>query len=226
MPSRRRRWIRGLAVLLIAGVPVFTLATVATSTAVLAQAAGGNPCAAANPCEAANPCAPVPSGTVTDAEASAAYLKIEDDLQAGYAKSGLLAAKDYLSWDRYNSAPYLSQTHGNRLVDNYANRGAKDYGKFEKAGVMPGGSVLAKDSFRVTPGGKVEPGPLFIMEKMKAGFSPETGDWRFTMIMPDGTIYGATKGENADKVEFCAGCHAAASTDYMFFVPPEYRLAR
>ncbi|MFQ5745262.1 MAG: hypothetical protein ACE5HV_17025, partial [Acidobacteriota bacterium] len=68
-----------------------------------------------------------------------------------------------------------------------------------------------------------QPGPLFLMEKMPAGFSPETGDWRYTMIMPNGSVFGATKGRNADKVQFCADCHGASDNDSMFFLPTEYR---
>jgi hypothetical protein len=66
------------------------------------------------------------------------------------------------------------------------------------------------------------------MEKMKAGFSPEGGDWRYTMIMPNGAVFGTTKGENADKVQFCADCHGAVgdTQDYLFFIPDEYRVSR
>ena len=193
-----------------------------------ANPCAANPCAA-NPC-AANPCAPAAAAELSDAEAAATYERIADGMRAAYAKSDLPVAVTYFRWKRYNKAPYVSETHGGRYVNNFANDVAKAYGAFEKAGVMLEGSVLAKDSFRVPPtnpcaanpcaanpcaanpcaanpcaanpcaeknpcaanpcaanpcaanpcaaAGKEQPGPLFIMEKMQAGFSPETGDWR------------------------------------------------
>ena len=61
---------------------------------------------------------------------------------------------------------------------------------------------------------------------MESGFSPETGDWRYIMIMPNGTLFGTTKGKNNDKVQFCAECHGSVSeeADSMFFLPEEYRI--
>ncbi len=62
------------------------------------------------------------------------------------------------------------------------------------------------------------------MEKMAAGFSDDTGDWRYTMIMPDGSLFGVTKGEGAERVEYCIGCHLARERyDHLYFPPEEYR---
>ena len=90
---------------------------------------------------------------------------------------------------------------------------------------MPEGTVIAKDSFTVTDDGDVYPGPLFLMEKMAPGFSPQTGDWRYTMIMPDGSVFGVTGGQNATSVAFCANCHGIAgdSQDHLIFIPTPYR---
>jgi len=174
-----------------------------------------------NPC-AANPCNPAPISEISDKEAVKIYKKIAKSLHAGYAKSGLKTAKNYYKWSRFNKVPYVSDTHGSRLVNNYSNR--SKYGKFEKAGKMSVGTIAAKDSFRVSPSGKVTPGPLFIMEKMKAGFDSENGDWRYTMVMPDGNVMGMTKGKGAQYVAFCSQCHnAAEDNDMMFFIPEEYR---
>jgi len=141
-------------------------------------------------------------------------------------KAGLQQVKGYTGWANVATAPYQSATHGNRYVNNYANaRGAAPYKKFEKAGTMPQGTVLAKDSFLAMPDGKVAVGPLFIMEKMGAGFSKESGDWRYTMIMPDGSVPGMTKGKGAANVKFCAECHmGAASQGHMFFLPEAFRV--
>ena len=107
--------------------------------------------------------------------------------------------------------------------NNYANSEANAYGR-EGAGPMPEGAVLAKDSFTVTRQGDVFTGPLFLMEKMPPGFAPDSRDWRYTMIMPDGSLFGTSKGEGSDRVEFCASCHATAgdAADHLFFVPEEY----
>jgi len=48
------------------------------------------------------------------------------------------------------------------------------------------------------------------------------------MIMPDGSVFGTTKGAGAKKVEFCAACHMseAPEVDSMMFIPEEYRVTR
>ena len=158
------------------------------------------------------------------AEAEAIYRGLAADMADIYALSGGRLAASYQGWRRYNSAPYLSVTHGQRYVNNYANRLARDYGRFEDAGRLPVGAVIAKDSIAITAAGEVFPGPLFIMEKMPEGFSNASGDWRYTMVMPDGSLLGITKGEGAERVEFCIGCHLARERyDHLYFPPEEFR---
>jgi hypothetical protein len=163
--------------------------------------------------------------SLSDADALTVYDQILDDLVRGYALSGNPTATAFRKWRRYNTSPYRSATHGNRYVSNYANAKAKAYGKFEQAGVMPAGAILAKDSFAVTTRGDVTLGPLFLMEKMPAGFDAKTGDWKYTMIMPDGSVFGETGGEGAETVRFCADCHnvVGKSQDHMYLVPKKYR---
>lgn len=191
-------------------------------------AAKANPCAAqANPCNPCNPCAAAADIELEDHEAMAVYDCLLESMRAAYAKAGLAAAKAYPQWARYSTRPYQSATHGGRFVHNYADDRAKAYGRFEKAGAMPPGAQIAKDSFVVHPNGATEIGPLFLMEKMQAGFNAESGDWKYTMIMPDGTVFGQTKGANAEGMAFCAQCHAAAAeNDHLFFLPAEHRAAR
>jgi hypothetical protein len=209
------------------------------------QAAAGNPCAVpkasspCNPCAAGNPCNPCAAASnscnpcaaagpvqLTDAEAVAAYDCLLNEMRAAYAKSGSPVATSYSEWRRYSKNAYVSATHGNRYVQNYANPAAKAYGAFENAGVMPPGAVLAKDSFTVKANGRVSAGPLFIMEKMPAGFYDDSDDWRYTMVMPDGTVFGTTKGAGTAKVEFCIGCHisVAPDVDSLMFIPEQYRV--
>ena len=163
---------------------------------------------------------------LSDAAALTVYQRVLDEIVAGYGLSRDPVAEAYRGWRRYNKTPYRSATHGQRFVNNYGNMAANAYGKHEKAGEMPVGAVLAKDSFAVTARGDVFLGPLFVMEKMNAGFNPKSGDWRYTMIMPDGSLFGTTKGEGDRRVEFCITCHlsVAAEQDHLFFVPKDYRV--
>jgi len=146
-------------------------------------------------------------------------------LLRGYASSGDESAAVYRTWKRFNTTPYLSATHGNHYVNNYANSLASAYGRYEEAGRLPEGSVLAKDSFSVTHSGEILLGPLFLMEKMSAGFSPVTGEWRYSEVTPDGNLIGRTGGPDAQRVEYCISCHLAReSFDHLYFVPEDRRI--
>ena len=162
---------------------------------------------------------------LSDADALVIYERIAAEMVAGYRLSGLEQAADYRRWPRFNTTPYRSATHGERFVNNFANPIARSYGTFEDAGVMPRGTVIAKDSFAVTARGEVFSGPLFIMEKMAPGFLARSRDWRYTMIMPDGSLFGATRGQESERVEFCITCHQTAgeANDHLFFIPESYR---
>ena len=192
---------------------------------------GCNPCAAKNPCNpcgAANPCNPCGGAAaveLTAAEAQKAYDCILSEMRQAYAKSGLAVASAYPKWKRYSKVAYQSATHGARFVQNYANDAAKSYGRFEKAGKMPAGAYLVKDSFSVTKDGKIGVGPLFVMRKMAAGWNPASGDWKYAMVMPDGAFFGETKGKNAANMKFCIDCHIAVAEDQdsMMFMPKEFR---
>ncbi len=156
--------------------------------------------------------------------AETVYQNIRAEMAAGYVLARMPELRNYLSWRRFNKAPYRSATHGARYVNNYANRIGEGYGAFEAVGRLPGGTILVKDSFTATADGGIYPGPMFVMEKMAAGFNPESGNWRYSMIMPDGSLFGETNGVNSRSVAFCIGCHATrADTDHLFFLPQEYR---
>lgn len=185
-------------------------------------AKGSNPCAAANPC---NPCGGATIAEITGDEATAVYECLIGEMVAAYAKSGDPTAESYPAWRRYNAVPYQSATHGSRYVNNYANAVAQaEYGKFEDAGPMPAGSLLAKDSFVVSPDGAVGPGPLFLMEKMASGFNEASQDWRYTLILPSGAVVGTTGGAGSESMTFCHECHTAMEDqDSMWFLPEEFR---
>jgi hypothetical protein len=156
------------------------------------------------------------------AEAEAAYASLLDLMTRAYVASAEPSARRYLDWARVNDAPYRSATHGNRYVNNYANPAATAAGYGRAGAAMPPGAVIAKDSFTATPRGRRFPGALFLMEKLKPEASPKTADWRYVMIMPDGSTFGDS-GTNGGRMAFCHACHAArADDDYLFFVPAEY----
>jgi hypothetical protein len=178
-----------------------------------------NPCAAnpCNPCAAKNPCRPGAAKAPCDPA----------PIQAG-AVPGMAAtiAQDYQGWERFNTTPYVSATHGSRYVNNYPGpEAAQAYGKFEEVGAVPSGARIAKDSFTVSPDGRVAVGPLFMMEKMPQGFNEASDDWRYAMIMPDGSLFGVTNGQRSRNVQFCAECHAlvADDQDSLYFMPEELR---
>ena len=200
-----------------------------------AAAGGCNPCAAANPCAAGgcggckpcggcNPCAGGRSNADVSAEdARAAYASLLGKLEAAFDASAEPGAAEYRGWTNYSSAPYVSATHGGRLVNNYGNELAANYGKYEEAGTFTEGAIIAKDSISVA-GGKTRIGPLFLMEKMQAGFNSDYGDWKYTLVRPNGKTMGVTNGKNSNGVQFCADCHIAVEDqDHMFFLPEEYR---
>lgn len=167
------------------------------------------------------------AGVLGKADALAAYGHLAAGMAAAYAVSGEPAARAYTRWRRFNDAPYLSETHGNRYVNSYANRVAADagYGDLRPGVVLPPGAIIAKDSFTYTGEGGLHAGALFLMEKLPSGASPETADWRYVMIMPDGSLFGDTATEaGRASLAFCHDCHRkAADTDHLFFVPEAYR---
>ncbi|MBT4686740.1 MAG: hypothetical protein HOK21_07895 [Rhodospirillaceae bacterium] len=165
-------------------------------------------------------------GALPPAKAQAIYQAIQKDMTVGYAPSKDAIALSYPKWRRFNIAPYLSATHGNRYANNFANAKAATggYGDLKPGETLPPGAAVVKDSFTVTKEGEVYPGAVFYMEKLSPGRSPATGDWRFVQILPDGSFIGDTTGDSPEDVAFCFTCHQAmAEVDYLFFLPDDYR---
>jgi len=147
-------------------------------------------------------------------------------MAAGYAKSGVSEMADYTSWVNVATSPYQAGTHGDRYVNNWVNEiGLARYQKYEELGTMPVGSVVAKDSFSVNSKGQTSAGPMFLMEKMQDGFAPATGNWRYTMVMPNGSVFGRTNGKNSAAMVFCSDCHQAVAEDqdHLMLLPDENR---
>ncbi|WP_170383838.1 cytochrome P460 family protein [Ruegeria atlantica] len=156
-------------------------------------------------------------------EASRIYKSLQKRMARGYDAAQLDLLMNYQNWPLFNDAPYISATHGQRYVNSYANRMAHNYGTLQEGEKLPVGSVLAKDSVTVTDEGNIHPGALFVMEKLPEGTSPDTADWRYIMVLPDGSMFGDTTGFRASAVAYCHDCHeAVADRDYTFFVPEDY----
>ncbi len=189
-----------------------------------ANPCAANPCAAKNPC-AANPCAATQPAELSDEQATREWDRLVPAMQTTYAKSGLPAAAQFFNWINVTKSPYQSSTHGDRYLVNIVNEKAKDYQKWEAAGILPAGAIIAKPTIIGKANGKADIGPLFLMEKMPSGWNPQSLDWKYSMIMADGSLWGETKGRNSAGMNFCFECHNAmgSETDGLLFLPEEYR---
>lgn len=205
------KYLCGVAVVLGVGAGLMALQT--------------EPSQAAAKCETATP-----KDDVTQEEANALYACIEGELIAAYSKAAdLPGIPDYRNWRTVTTAPLVSATHGRLFVNHIVNDVAYEtYVRWEDmdGAKMPVGSILAKEGFQLTKKGEVKRGPLFLMEKVAAGTSPETGDWIYTRLFPNGK-YQRTLGKKSEKMVFCHDCHAATleDQDALFFPPEEYRIS-
>ena len=143
-----------------------------------------------------------------DAEVTALYDCIKDQMAEAYAKSDVAGAGAFRSWTATATRPAVAGPHGERFLNTFANDiAAEEYLKFAEEGVqMPVGSVLAKESFSLYKKGdkKGQPrvGPLFIMTKVAAGEADETDNWVYSGVQPNGKPLKF-------KQSFCHDCHAA-----------------
>ena len=145
------------------------------------------------------------------------YACIKDKMVEGYAREGNEVASDYRNWTVSSTRPAVAGPHGNRLLQTFANDiAAEQYLKFEDEGVvMPAGSVLAKESIGIRKKTmEAKPGPLFIMTKLEAGGAPETGDWLYSAVQPNGKPMKI-------KQSFCGDCHVAWEAQDMLAYPLE-----
>ena len=170
-----------------------------------------------------------PAYEIDTDEAQRLYECIEAAMIESYSRaSGVPGVPQYRGWQVVSVSPFVSATHGSMMVNHIVNPVAADlYTRWEEmAGKrMPEGSILAKESFRITSGGEVRAGPLFLMEKAASGASPETDDWIYTRIFTDGRVQ-RTLGPDGNRMMFCHDCHAATFDDYdaMFFPPEKHRI--
>ena len=186
--------------------------------------------AAVGPAHAQDCATNIPKDDIDGPEAQRLYDCIADSLYEGYQGSGLPEAAAYKGWTHASTAPYLSATHGARFVNNLVNDTGRDaYLDYLDTGFKtPVGSIVAKESFTIDKAGNVKRGPLFFMEKVARGGLPETDDWKYALVLPNGKVMGVSGTETGPKVKFCHDCHESVleSQDAMFYPPREYRVSR
>ena len=173
--------------------------------------------------------ATVPAYQITADEANRLYDCIEAEMLDAYSKaSDVPSVPEYRAWQMVSTSPFVSATHGSLMINHIVNPVAAElYTSWDgmEGKKFPEGSILVKESYRVTKSGEIRIGPLFLMEKTAPGAVPETGDWIYTRILADGRIQ-RTLGPEGDRMMFCNDCHAATidSYDAMFFPPEERRI--
>jgi len=152
----------------------------------------------------------------------ALYDCLEGAMAAGYAKAGDPIGKNYRNWTVTATRPGVQGAHSNRLLLTFANPvAAEHYLKYAEEGVkMPVGSVLAKESITVSIKKKAaRVGPLFTMKKLEAGGAPETGDWLYGGLQPNGKPMKF-------KQSFCHDCHQSWEyQDFLAYPIEEVRLS-
>ena len=67
-------------------------------------------------------------GPLPPAKAEEVYHQIKGDMADGYTPAKDPVIEAYPAWQRFNIAPYLSDTHGNRYANNFNNEKAATAG--------------------------------------------------------------------------------------------------
>jgi hypothetical protein len=165
-----------------------------------------------------------PPETLTPAEIDATAACLAPALDAAMARAEDATIRATRGW-RPASRTYVASEHG-YFLQVFANASAADYVRLAEAGPkLPQGAAVLKRSFRVAADGTASPGPIFVVERMAPGYDPAFADWRFAVTTPAGPRMGESGGRDADRVAFCGECHRAArAQDFLFFVPPRYRV--
>jgi hypothetical protein len=156
-------------------------------------------------------------------EIVALYECLEETLIEGYGREGDEIGANYRTWAPTSTRAAIQGAHGNRILNTFANDiAAEQYLKYEEEGfTMPVGSILAKESITVSiKKKKARPGPLLMMTKMEAGSIPETNDWLYTGVQPNGKTMKV-------KQSFCHDCHAPyEDSDFLAYPMEEVRLGQ
>lgn len=160
-------------------------------------------------------------------EAKTVHDCLKPSLYEGYNQGGKRwipadYVKDYQSWGAANTAPANPGFHANRYLSTYVNEvGFETYVQYAENPTVPVGTVIAKESFSISDGGEASKGPLFFMEKVAEGVSPETDDWYYMMVSAEG------QPQAVNVVSACHECHSGFSdTGNMGYPVEEVRLGQ
>ncbi len=132
------------------GIVVVLLNALAVPKPVHVQiAASCKPCAAKNPCNPCGACnrcgASVNPVEIIYKEAQDTYNCLKTDVVSAYSNTGNAIIKNYTIWKKFNSATYLTVTHGRRYLNNYAKKAATTvYGKYENLKKHPSALSFSK----------------------------------------------------------------------------------
>jgi len=193
-------------------------------TAALLLAAAG---LAAAPSRAGDCTAGKPGEALTGAEAEAVYDCLVDAMKAGYDRGTKRwipeeHVADYRGWTRASNHPSAPGAHDGRFLVTWVNpAGAEAYLRYAAPREdMPVGTVLAKESFTVGPDGMAQAGPLFLMQKVEAGLSPDTNDWHYMLVAATGAPLAV------EVMSACNACHQGTygESDGMAYPVPPARL--
>jgi hypothetical protein len=115
----------------------------------------------------------------------------------------------HATFTKVNKARFVSSGHasGRWDVDVYANEPAQR-ALASRSRDVPVGAIVVQEHFEKSGSGG--PGPVMVMEKRAKGFSPEHGDWRWTVVGAGGQLV------KDGVVDSCVGCHDDAPMDGFF----------
>jgi Cytochrome P460 len=129
--------------------------------------------------------------------------------------AGYLPPSYRTTFVKVNKARFVSNGHaaGRWDVDVYANELAQK-ALASRARAVPPGAIVVKEHYERTAvddaGADRPTGPIMVMEKKPAGYSPEHGDWRWVVVGSQGQLV------REGVIESCAGCHDDAPMDGLF----------
>ena len=197
-------------------------------TRLLGAAAALAIAAAAAPAAAQECTADKPGAELSSDEAKALYDCLADAMVQGYQQGDKHwipeeFVAEYRNWQATGTAPAAPGPHGDRFLLTWVNDvGFGDYTKFDTENAqMPAGTVIAKESFEVGEDGKATPGPLFLMQKVGEGLSPETEGWWYMMVAPNG------QPQAVEVMSACNECHSGFGTgqDFLGYPVEEVRVS-
>jgi len=169
----------------------------------------------------------VPGPEMSFDQAQAVYDCLKDQMHTQY-KAGDKQwipsefVDDYRGWTQVSTKPAAPGFHGGRFLLTFVNdTGVDAYLQWGEADI-PAGTLIAKESFTVGEDGAAEIGPLFIMQKVEEGTSPETDDWYYMMVGPQG------RPQAVNVMTACSECHQGNFGEQkgLGFPVPEVRLER